>query len=122
MVPEASRVKLTYQDLTLLPDDGRRHEIIDGDHFVTPSPSTRHQRILIQLAVALESHLKRSDGGTLFTAPCDVVFSDFDVVEPDLLVVTRAAAGIVTEANIQGPPGLVVDAAARCRSAATNRG
>ena len=38
-------VRLTYEDFLLLPDDGKRHELIDGEHYVTPSPSTRHQRI-----------------------------------------------------------------------------
>jgi hypothetical protein len=43
--PERSSAKLTYADYVLFPDDGLRHEIIDGEHYVTPSPATRHQRI-----------------------------------------------------------------------------
>ena len=39
-------VKLTYDDFVLFPDDGQRHELIDGEHYVTPSPNLRHQRIL----------------------------------------------------------------------------
>jgi hypothetical protein len=38
-------VKLTYDDFVHFPDDGKRHELIDGEHYVTPSPNTRHQRI-----------------------------------------------------------------------------
>jgi hypothetical protein len=33
------RVKLTYDDFLLFPDDGKRHELIDGEHYVTPSPT-----------------------------------------------------------------------------------
>jgi hypothetical protein len=29
-----------------LPDDGKRHEIIDGVHYVTPSPGAVHQIVL----------------------------------------------------------------------------
>jgi hypothetical protein len=38
-------VKLTYDDFVRFPEDGKRHELIDGEHHVTPSPNTRHQRI-----------------------------------------------------------------------------
>ena len=41
--------KLTYDDLLALPDDLLRHEIVDGVHFVTPAPATRHQRISREL-------------------------------------------------------------------------
>lgn len=36
------RARLTYQDLLLMPDDRMRHEIIEGDHYALPTPSTRH--------------------------------------------------------------------------------
>ena len=109
MRQEASEVRLTYEDLLLLPDDGRRHELIDGNHFVTPSPSTRHQRILTRLLVLLDSYLNEADMGQVFPAPCDVVLSEFDVVEPDLIVVLKSNRDIVTEANIQGAPDLVIE-------------
>ena len=44
--PASPGVKLTYDDFVLFPDDGKRHELIDGEHYVTPSPNTRHQQIL----------------------------------------------------------------------------
>lgn len=40
----ASPLKLTYDDFLLFPDDKKRHELIDGEHYVTPSPHTQHQR------------------------------------------------------------------------------
>lgn len=45
MKAAATRVKLTYDDFLLFPDDGKRHELIDGEHYLTPSPNTKHQRI-----------------------------------------------------------------------------
>lgn len=109
MSQEISRVRLTYQDLVMFPEDGLRHEIIDGEHFVTPSPTTRHQQVLTDLLVSLANYLKEHDMGRVYPAPCDVVLSEFDVVEPDLVVITKATADRVTEANIQGAPDLVVE-------------
>jgi hypothetical protein len=47
-------MKLTYDDFLLFPDDGQRHELIDGEHYVTPSPNTRHQRDLRKFPLAAE--------------------------------------------------------------------
>ena len=44
-----SRTKLTYDDFVLFPDDGMRHELIDGEHYVTPSPNATHQQIVLKL-------------------------------------------------------------------------
>ena len=104
-----SATKLTYEDFALFPDDGRRHELIDGEHFVTPSPATRHQAIARNLTGLLFSFLRGSGIGTIFPAPFDVVLSPHDVVEPDLLFVSTARRGIVTQANVQGAPDLVIE-------------
>jgi Uma2 family endonuclease len=109
MAQEASRVRLSYEDLVLLPEDGRRHELIDGEHFVTASPSIRHQRILTRLLVSLDSYLRERGMGQVLPAPLDVVLSEFDVVVPDLQVLAPASSKQVTEANIQGAPDLVVE-------------
>lgn len=60
-------------------------EIIDGEHFVTPSPNTKHQAVSTNLAAILWTYLQEHPIGAVFAAPLDVVFSDFDVVEPDIL-------------------------------------
>ena len=62
----AASAKFTYEDILNFPDDGKRHEIIDGDHYVTPSPDTKHQRIAVNLTVALGSYLKHHTIGELF--------------------------------------------------------
>jgi len=101
--------KLTYDDLLALPEDGLRHELIDGEHYVTPAPTLRHQRVSRRLTVALDRFIERHDSGELFYAPCDVVFSPVNVVEPDLVFVAREHLGLLTESNIQGAPDLVVE-------------
>jgi Uma2 family endonuclease len=107
-----SGAKLTYDDFLLFPDDGQRHELIDGEHYVTPSPNTAHQVIVGNLYFALRVYLEANPTGQLFTAPFDVVFSDFDVVEPDLLFITAGRRrDILTTQNVRGAPDLVIEVA-----------
>ena len=108
---QVSSRKLTYEDFLLFPDDGQRHELIDGEHYVTPSPNTTHQLLSRRLTHAL---LRYQDahpavGGELFYAPFDCVFTDFDIVEPDLLFVTEDQRHILTKKHVRGAPALVVE-------------
>jgi hypothetical protein len=59
-------VKLTYHDYVLFPDDGQRHELIDGEHYVTPTPTTRHQAIVVNLTGMIWNYLQniRSAGSS----------------------------------------------------------
>ena len=108
----APRVKLTYEDFLQFPDDGRRHELIDGEHYVTPSRNTRHQRISGRLYLLIGNWLQEHPVGQLFYAPFDVVFSNIDVVEPDLLYMSNErAAEVLTEEHVRGVPELVIEIA-----------
>ena len=105
-----SDVRLTYDDFLRFPDDGKRHEIIDGVHYVTPSPGRRHQQLSGRLYFSLAEHLRAHPSqGEVYYAPFDVVVSHWDVVEPDLLLVTRDQMEILTEKNVRGTPALVVE-------------
>ncbi len=101
--------KLTYQDYLLFPDDGRRRELIEGEVYVTPSPNTRHQDIVGFVYRRIGNHLESHGGGRVFVAPYDVVLSDADVVQPDVIFVSDADAGVITKANIQGVPTLLIE-------------
>lgn len=109
MSPQSQKAKFTYEDYLLFPDDGKRHELIDGEHYMTPAPSIKHQRISVNLCTILKNFLKRNKRGVVYTAPCDVILSDLDVVEPDLLFISAARTSIITEKNIQGAPDLVIE-------------
>ena len=110
MTPSSPGVKLTYDDFVQFPDDGLRHELIDGEHYVTPSPNTRHQAISLQLTLLIGNWLDRNPIGRLFYAPFDVVFSKFDVVEPDLLYLSNErASDALTPLHVHGVPELVIE-------------
>jgi Uma2 family endonuclease len=104
------RRRLTYADFVLFPDDGKRHELIDGEHYVTPSPNLRHQRISGNLYYLIRAWLEEHPVGRIFYAPLDVVFTRFDIVVPDLLYISHARSGeIVTEKHVTGAPEIVVE-------------
>lgn len=117
--------RLTYDDFLLFPDDGKRHEIIDGVHHVTPSPNVRHQQLVGRLFAKIAWFLESApEVGEIYLSPLDVVLSHYDVVEPDLLFVSGSQKDILTEKNVQGPPALVVEVlstSTRKRDAQTKR-
>jgi Uma2 family endonuclease len=101
-------LRFTYEDYLLLPED-RRYEIIDGDLFMTPAPGTPHQRIVGNLYLRLRQHVDDRGLGEVLIAPCDVVLSPTDVVQPDVLFVAVDRASIVGEKFISAAPDLVVE-------------
>lgn len=109
MGPKTRDIKFTYEDYLVFPDDRRRHELIDGEHYMTPSPSIKHQQISVNLSTALKVFLKEKKVGMVYTAPSDVVLSDLDVVQPDLLFISSHRSSIITEKCIQGAPDLIVE-------------
>jgi Uma2 family endonuclease len=108
-MPALSPLKLTYEDYLHFPDDGRRHELIDGDHQVTPAPTPRHQLVLQNLFFSLEAHNRRHTLGRLAFAPLDLVLSPADVVQPDLIFIGRRRRDRVTDTHVDGAPDLVVE-------------
>ena len=98
--------RFAYSDYLTWPDE-ERWELIDGKAYdMTPAPSTRHQMVTLNL-VRLISTEVRGTACRCFVAPTDVVFSEHDVVQPDVFVVCDRAK--ITEANIQGAPDLVIE-------------
>ena len=100
--------KYTYEDYLKTPDDVR-YELIQGDLLMTPSPVTKHQRILRKIGFMLEQHVTQNDLGEIFLAPYDVYFDDENVVQPDILFISRERLNLIGEKNMQGPPDLVIE-------------
>ena len=100
--------RLSYEDYLRLPDDGLRHELIDGEHFVTPAPVLRHQRISMRLSMALGAYLGEHPLGEICYAPMDVILSDHDVVQPDILYVSKARSEILRD-WVHGAPDLAIE-------------
>jgi Uma2 family endonuclease len=103
-----ANIKLTYHDYVQLTDD-KRYELVEGELFLVPAPNLRHQTILGKLWTSLHTHAEANHLGKVCLAPCDVVLCEITVVQPDLLFVSSERRGILTDANVQGAPDLVVE-------------
>ena len=102
-------LRLGYAEYVLFPNDGRRHEIMDGDHYMTPAPSTYHQTVSKRLQYSLYTQIELAGLGTVFYSPVDVQLSPFDIVQPDLVVLTNDSQARVTPTKILGAPELLVE-------------
>ena len=99
----------TYDDCLELPDDGNRYEIINGELIMVPAPYTDHQTISYNLVLELGKFLERTQTGRIFYAPCDVILSETNVVQPDILFISNERSAIITEKNISAAPDLVIE-------------
>lgn len=99
----------TYADYCKIPPDRYRHELIDGRHFVSPAPSSYHQKLSLRLAGEFLERVERPGLGEVFAAPFDVHLARGTVVQPDLVVVTKKNRSLVGEAKLAGVPDLLVE-------------
>ncbi|HRX78013.1 MAG TPA: Uma2 family endonuclease [Pirellulaceae bacterium] len=104
-----ANTKLGYEHYVCYPDDGRRHEIIDGDHYMNPAPTTDHQRFSRRIQFQLYEQIEESGRGEVFNAPSDVQLTDHDIVQPDLIIVMHERRSIITPSRIIGVPNLIVE-------------
>ena len=104
-----SPVKLTYDDYLLLPDDNNVHEIIDGEHYMSPSPGTYHQTVSRRLQFLLYEAIELRGAGVVFNAPTDVQLSDYDVVVPDIFVIRASRMQMISPSRVLGPPDLIIE-------------
>ncbi|MBK8100894.1 MAG: Uma2 family endonuclease [Planctomycetes bacterium] len=106
-LPRAKR--WTYTDYCKIPADLERHEILAGEHFVTPAPDISHQDALGGLYVQFHDRLVRPGHGRVMLAPCDVVLAEDTVVQPDLVVVLAERTAIIRSKAIHGTPDLLIE-------------
>ena len=82
------------------PSARNRYETIDGELFVTPAPSLRHQEVLARLHLVMGEYVRRHELGHLWFAPVDVVYGRMTLVEPDMLFVSATRRAILTEREV----------------------
>ncbi len=108
MADTLAPVRLTYEDYLTIPPDGQRHEIIDGDEYMSPAPLLHHQRIVTRLGRILGAYAEAHDLGEVFVAPTDVRLED-GVVQPDVLFVRAERSYLLEREAVVGAPDLVAE-------------
>src|SRR5881397_3232607 len=106
---KAVHPRVSYADLERWPEDGRRYELYDGEVYVVPSPLPLHQIVSARLHLALTEYANQH-GGIVLYAPLDIVLTEYDVVQPDLLVFTRERQHLVDPRKVtRQAPDLAVE-------------
>ena len=113
--------KMTYAEYALLPNDGKRYEVIDGEMYVSPSPFDRHQVAVGNVGVELREHVTPRGLGRVRIAPLDALLGPHTIVQPDVLFVSAARLELLTPQNFKGAPDLVVEVLSHS-TAETDRG
>jgi Uma2 family endonuclease len=105
----AAPPRVSFADIAGWPEDGRRYELYDGEVYVVPSPLLLHQIVSARLHLALEEYT-RTYGGVVLYAPLDIVLTEFDVVQPDLLLFTRDRQHLLHPRVVtRHPPDLAIE-------------
>ena len=108
-VVKALSSRVSYADLEKWPDDGRRYELYDGEVYEVPSPIPLHQMVSARLHLALDGYT-RAHGGIVLYAPLDIVLTDYDVVQPDLLLFTRDRVHVINPTAVtRQAPDLAIE-------------
>lgn len=105
----STKILLTYEDYLALPNDGKRYEIIRGNLYVLTTPVTRHQVVLARLFEAMADFSDTERWGVVMLSPLDVLLSQSDIVQPDILVIHAARKDIIQEKYVAGAPDLIVE-------------
>lgn len=100
--------RYTYDDYLKIPDD-ERYELIEGELLMTPSPVPYHQWISKNIEFELEKFVREKNLGKVFDAPCDVYLDEENVIQPDILFISKERLNIITDKNIRGAPDLVIE-------------
>jgi len=106
----SDRVRWTTADLELLPDNGNRYEIVDGELFVTRAPHWDHQRVCSNICTELNLWSRQTGLGRAASG-AGIIFTDTDNVIPDVVWVSNERlAGLLDEAgHLTAAPELVVE-------------
>ncbi len=93
----------------MIPDDGKRYEVLKGVLYISPAPTPNHQSISVRLVAFLFQFVEAAGIGRIFHAPTDVELAPGDIVQPDVFVLLNAGLEQIGEKRVFGGPDLVVE-------------
>lgn len=108
VVAQKPRIKFTYEDYRNTPED-KRYELHDGELILAAAPRMSHQRLQSNLGLHIGPIAKAEAIGEVFFSSTEVYFTETDIVQPDLLFISKERSHIITKDNVQGAPDLVIE-------------
>jgi Uma2 family endonuclease len=100
----------TRRDVVADPNSPERYEVIEGELYLPPTPTMGHQDVVLNLATLLKQYVDERDAGKVAIAPLDVIISEDESLQPDILFIAKDRLDIVKD-YVEGPPDLVVEVA-----------
>lgn len=103
-------LRWTSADLELMPDDGKRYEIIEGELYVAKQPDLEHQMTCGEIYAALKQWSAMSRAGSVIFAP-GVIFATDDNVIPDVVWIShqRLASARRNDGHLHAAPEIVIE-------------
>jgi len=106
-------IRFVYEDYKSLPESmSKRYELLDGEILMVPAPTTTHQMVSRNIEFLLHGFVRLHKLGTVLYSPVDVVFglgNGREIVQPDVLYISRERSGILYKEEIRGAPDLIVE-------------
>ncbi len=100
--------KYTYEDYSKLPE-GTTYQLINGELVMSPSPTTYHQEIILNIVSLLNTYAGKNKLGKVLISPIDVYFNEYETFQPDIIFIVRERKDIIKEKKIEGAPDLVIE-------------
>jgi len=108
-MPTRASAVSTIEELLALPEDGMRHELLDGVHVVTPAPEYLHQSVLGEIFATLHKALESNAELEVLSSPADIVLSPRTLVQPDLFVIRHQPGLRIKKWREVGVPVLAIE-------------
>jgi Uma2 family endonuclease len=96
-MPAAVRHRWTAAEVRHLQDESHawpRYELIDGELYVTSSPSVWHQKAVMELVRRLLNYLEPNQFADVLTSPADIELEEESILQPDVFVIPRISPEI----------------------------
>ncbi len=101
--------RLTVDDYLLMPDNGKSLQLIDGDFIMAPSPNLKHQEVSRNIQEQFSEFLKKDSIGKILNAPMDYYIDNYNVVQPDLIYISKKKYRILFEKGVRNTPDLLIE-------------
>ncbi len=98
----------TYEDYLKIEDD-KRYEVIEGELTMAPAPIPYHQAVSRNIEFLMWDYVKKKKLGVVYDAPIDVVLDRHNVLQPDIVFVSKERKSMIGDKAIEGAPDLVVE-------------